>query len=172
MIAIVEEISKDYYNWEKLLEENSNASDAILKYSGFEGNLIESIDSSDREEYFSILIDEMKVLSAKNRKARLLNVSSLNSQSITILNGSIFLGFEFGIFDDNSNVYSSIFHEILFGLVPESIKFRERLNNNGLFPSTNVLNEYIELHKQLYLNGYDVEHHDLLSSFSICEFFP
>lgn len=172
MIAIVEEISKDYYNWERLLEKNSNASDAIRKYSGFEGNLIESIDSSDREEYFSILIDEMKVLSAKNRKARLLSVSSLNSQSITILNGSIFLGFEFGIFDDNSNVYSSIFHEILFGLVPESIKFRERLNNNGLFPSTNVLNEYIEVHKQLYLNGYDVEHHDLLSSFSICEFFP
>ena len=152
MIAIVEEISKDYYNWERLLEKNSNASDAIRKYSGFEGNLIESIDSSDREEYFPILIDEMKVLSAKNRKARLLSVSSLNSQSIT--------------------VYSSIFHEILFGLVPESIKFRERLNNNGLFPSTNVLNEYIEVHKRLYLNGSDVEHHNLLSSFSICEFFP
>ena len=50
---------------ERLLERNVNSSYILNRYSGFEGSLIECLDSSDIDEDISLLKDEMETLYAE-----------------------------------------------------------------------------------------------------------
>ena len=54
MIAIIEKIGRDHFFWEKLLKRRENLMDVLSNYSGFEGNLIECLDGSDRDEDISL----------------------------------------------------------------------------------------------------------------------
>ena len=170
MIAIVEKIDEDCFFWERLLRKNSNAKEIIYKYSGFEGDLKACFDDDYIEKKGSTSSEGVKKSYSSKDSARMLIVSVLEDKTSIFADRSIFLGYEFGIFDKDSDAYSSIFHEVLFGSIAELTRFKKKLNDNGLFQTTSILNEYMKTHQQLYLNGFDVEHDDLLSPFIIHQF--
>ena len=76
--------------------------------------------------------------------------------------GAAFLGFDVGILDEY-NDYSSVFHEVICGSIPELREYATRLNDALLFGERADADAYLRLHGELRTRGADVEDDDCLT---------
>lgn len=129
----------------------------LNKYQGFDGELIScfSIEGNNNKlnKYFAECLDLNKL-----SDCNLLHIIT-GSESIPsyLREQSIQMGYEVGAFDEEGNIYSSIFNEILFGKVEELVVFKKVLNENLLFPDKSAAEKYVEMHNQMSIRGKDVE---------------
>lgn len=56
-------------------------------------------------------------------------------------------------------IFSSIFHEIFYGRVPDFVAFKDLLNQNFLFPDKETAQKYVQVHNKMEKEGKDVETH-------------
>ena len=76
-------------------------------------------------------------------------------------------GFDVGILDIDYYSFSSIYNEIIFSSYDFFYKYKENLNNFFLFPTYYEASQFLNFHRQIYEEGNDVEHTDLLSIYRI-----
>jgi hypothetical protein len=95
-----------------------------------------------------------------NRSDNYLLLHIISAPELTPLNlqkQASFLGYDIGICQGEQSIYSSIFNEILFGIVNELIVFKDYLNENFLFPDRSLAEKYVETHNEMSAQGKDVE---------------
>lgn len=68
-----------------------------------------------------------------------------------------FLGFDFGFYDDEYSVFSSIYHEAIHSSLLELREYASRLNDSLLLPTEAEVAAYRETRDSLRENGEDVE---------------
>jgi hypothetical protein len=68
-----------------------------------------------------------------------------------------FLGYDYGYYLSESNLYSSLFHEIIYGLYPQMRTLATVLNNHLLLPSMDVVELVHRTRSQLIKTGADLE---------------
>lgn len=91
--------------------------------------------------------------------------------NVEIINKNLLIvGFDYGICQENGTNYSSIFNEILFGKVSELTSFYELLNDNLLFDSEGLVNEYVSMHHKCSQEGKDVEWEEYMEVFKIYKY--
>ena len=67
------------------------------------------------------------------------------------------LGYDVGVCNEEATLYSSIFHEIIFGYFDELISYKDLLNKDFLFPDKATAEKYVDLHNQMSAQGKHVE---------------
>ncbi len=77
--------------------------------------------------------------------------------NMRIPKGAEFLGFDFGYYDDECSVFSSVYHEIVYASLPELGKYASRLNDSLLFSTTHDVEGYSQTRDLLRKAGRDVE---------------
>jgi hypothetical protein len=78
------------------------------------------------------------------------------SLSTHIVTGE-FLGFDFGYYDDEYSVFSSIYNEAIHSPLTDLRRYASRLNESLLLPTPADVNAYRETRERLRLAGSDVE---------------
>lgn len=113
------------------------ASALLGQYRGMEGVLVPLPESSlamDGLGYWASL-DELKRYRDSSEDLELICVIRLplNPPGEVFLPNFTFRGYDCGVFVSSTNIYSVIFHELLFGKLPEIRKYAKKLNYSGLF---------------------------------------
>lgn len=78
----------------------------------------------------------------------------------TLPRGVEFLGFDVGFYDDEDNVFSSIYHEAIHSQHMELRRYVDGLNESLLFPSLAQADDYRHTRDGMRGNGKDVEDED------------
>lgn len=167
---LIERDIDKYKQWKTLIRDNKSTNlsvrDVVNKYQGFEGEIIKSINYNGNQIEFQKEIETITSLDTKN--CILLHVISENSSPPEFIrNQALCLGYDVGICDEEQTVYSSIFHEILFGHLQELTEFKSFLNDSFLFSDKYQSEKYIYLHNQLSLQGKDVEDYMQIIPYSL-----
>ena len=159
-IILIERYPPPSIFWPNLVKDSRipelSVGEILNKYRGFEGDLIAIFrlkkDESETDVIFHILT-EGKV--SKNHI--ILHVISDPDVMPFSLKEQVFLvGYDIGLCEEEA-IYSSIFHEILFGHLDELVAFKDTLNENFLFGNKSLAEEYVKLHNELSKQGKDVE---------------
>jgi hypothetical protein len=162
----IEKYSQKTFFWENLFKhkkiENLSVEEVIENYMGFEGELI-SYSLISQEE----LISESIVEYIKLPKQSILLLLVPTRDKASQIPHFIKLGYDFGLCEGEQAIYSSIFHEVLFGNAHELISFKTVLNDNLLFPSQNLAIAYSNKHHELLLAGRDVEGEEEMKIYEI-----
>src|SRR5436190_1889674 len=148
-IIVIEKDSPEYHKWPGLIKKkqiaNFSIDQVVNKYQGFEGELIsmhvvqkgEIIEKTIQQ--YSSLMDSVNSLT--------LHVISHNEAMPTFLQKeALFLGYDVGVCEEEKTLFSSIFHEILFGQIAKLIAYKNLLNTHFLFPEKTIADSYIDLH--------------------------
>lgn len=142
--------------WFKRLEKKNNLSglsveQVLKKYGGFEA---ESHDYFPPTEDVNELINLVK----QEGDGRSLLLVVPESESFHPVGHPSKLGYDVGrCEEEDGNVYSSIFHEILFGNLLELAAYKDKLNDSLLFPNQSAAKQYVQFHDKLGREGKDVE---------------
>jgi hypothetical protein len=165
-MILVEKFSQNSRFWKNLVRKNkiSNLSveEVVNKYHGFEGNRNFFVHfENDLHNEMNELIKEKKI----NKYYLITFENNIKNESNEKKNR--FMGYDFGICEEDATVYSSIVNEILFGVVEELVSFRFQLNENFLFSDKKALNDYVDLHHKLLLEGRDIEHDENMNVYEI-----
>lgn len=80
------------------------------------------------------------------------------------------VGFDYGILEEITCTYSSIFHEVLFGKMDELVLYIDKLNEHLLFPTKDFAEDYFRTHHKLSLEGKDVEHEEYMEIYEIWKY--
>lgn len=161
-IILVKRDASTYATWKNLERKkriNELSVEQIVNiYKGFEGEIIAVCEANERDEDLKKQVEEFP--EKKNAGISFLlfiQSGSSSAPSYIELNGSK-LGYDVGICaEEDDEVYSSIFHEILFGVVDELAVFKEKLNGHFLFDDELTALEYVEVHNEMSARGKDVE---------------
>lgn len=168
-IAILSKFSDLSSVWSNLKRSNKskgmNVEIVVDKFNGFEGELISLFPFDKATNY----LDDFQEMLSEQRLILYVK-SDTNKIDSFIEDNFAFAGFDFGICEKDATNYSSIFNEVLFGIVPELIQYQDRLNENLLFQEKALANEYALQHNQLLKLGKDVEHEDYMNIFEIWKF--
>ncbi len=84
-----------------------------------------------------------------------------------LTNQVIQLGYDVGVCEEEKTIYSSIFHEVMFGYFEELICYKDFLNENLLFPSKSVAEKYVEAHDELSAQGKGVEDYEKMTIYGV-----
>ncbi|MFI5344191.1 MAG: hypothetical protein ACHQUC_08225 [Chlamydiales bacterium] len=161
-IILIERDASIYASWKNLLRKKRvrdlSVEEVVRKYKGFEGEIIELYEIKENDNDLKKEVEELSKL--KNLGICFLLFISSNSKIIppyVELNG-VKLGYDVGVCaEEEDEIYSSIFHEILFGIVEELIEFKEMLNDNFLFSYKSIAEKYLKVHNEMSIRGKDVE---------------
>ena len=140
--------------------------DIVEKYHGFEG---ESIDFLPME-INPLELEEIWKKNCQKPGFSILIVLPSNGDLNFLENKASFLGYDYGICEEDKSIYSSIFNEILFGNILELISYKDRLNESFLFPSAPLTEKFVQLHHELLLKGKDVEADEDMKIFGIWKY--
>lgn len=160
--------------WPNLLKdkrvEGLSIQEIINKYQGFEGDLISFFDAYDNELEIKQFINENLGLKKIEPNYRLLHVLSDNDKIPLFLREQTKkMGYDVGVCKEEWTIYSSIFHEILFGSVDELVAYKECLNEHFLFPSREIAEEYVIIHHEMSQLGKDVEDYMEMNIYEVWE---
>jgi hypothetical protein len=161
MLILVERDSTAYGSWQSLTQKNKfpdkSTQQIVAKYQGFEGELVSFFEVEGNTSDLKKVIDEC--LKLKNLgSCFLLHVISNPSEMPPFLKDqAIKLGYDVGSCDEEVTLYSSIFHEVLFGGYHELVEYKDLLNENLLFPNRAIAEKYVDLHNQMSAEGKNVE---------------
>lgn len=150
-ILCVQRYSPELELWKNLLRKKSpflsSVADVVRDYKGFEGVEI-FLEVFDRKKDYEVVesgFDFIHVLSG----------SDLNQ---TVQGENLdFLGFDYGLCEMDYTLFSSIFNEILFGCENSLVQFYKKLNRNFLFGDVVDVYSYINVHRELFDAGADIE---------------
>lgn len=152
MIVIIERYNELNFFWNNLSNKFKDLKSIIQSYGGFEGNCIEMYNTNAISEQI------------KNNFYQYRNVGNdcflflIEKKDFVFCDNNFrFNGFDYGYIDHSSNIYSSIFNEILFGSRDSLKEFESKLNKNKLFSSVELAEEYSKQHYKLKKQGLDVE---------------
>lgn len=141
--------------WEKLNGRNRieglNVEQVLSRYSGFEG------DWGFFEEGLEIVEEKLLSLSSSVDGDVLVLCPPSEHLPEWICRASCDLGYDFGVCREDYTTYSSIFHEILFGVETELVSWKKELNDHFLFRTLLDAEAYANLHHRLFEEGKDVE---------------
>jgi len=145
------------FNSEKKFTDLS-VQEVVSKYQGFEGELVCFFEvKGNTHEFRKNLLDgylEMKKLG----NCFFLHLLSSPSEMPSFLKDQVIkLGYDVGACDEEVTLYSSIFHEVIFGYFDELISYKDLLNENLLFPNRAIAEKYVDLHNQMSAEGKNVE---------------
>lgn len=160
-LILIERNPSEYSSWPSLQHKQKipelTVQEIVSKYQGFEGELISFFEVKENADDFKKMMIEYLELN-KLGNCFILHVISTQSTIPDFLKDHLIkLGYDVGVCEKEATVYSSIFHEILFGIVNELIVFKECLNENLLFPNRDLAEKYVKVHNEMSALGKDVE---------------
>lgn len=161
-LVLIERDPTYYKTWPGLTKKKKisglSVEEIVGKYQGFEGGLIYHFAAEDDIDKYKTNLN--KLLNYENlENCYLLDLISNQTVIPAYLQSQAdHLGYDVGFCDgETSAIYSSIFHEVLFGHIDELIAYKDQLNTRFLFPSKDIAAEYVHLHDQMSAQGRDVE---------------
>ncbi len=170
---VVKKYDDTFPFWNKLIEKayflNLPIEQIIKEYCGFEGTCLKFLEKENIFEKKLTLTEEyVEILNNKKKSTHILYLNTQKNYPPNLFTHNfIFLGYEYGFFQDKFNYYSSIFHEILFGFIEELLDYKKFLNKSLLFHSYEVAEEYAKLHHTLLEEKKDVEIDQEMSIYEI-----
>ncbi len=170
-VVLIESYSVTSFCWAYLLKNNAipelSVEEIVGKYQGFEGDLIYmSAAGENKSQLEEELVKRMKVSISKDYL--LLHVcSEFAAVPFFIKAKPIKCGYDVGVCEQEKTVYSSIFNEVIFGHLSELVTYKNYLNGNLLFPDRSLAEDYVNLHKQLSLQGKGVEDYEEMIIYEI-----
>ncbi len=161
MLILIERDPPSYSSWPSLIQKkkipNLSVQEVVSQYQGFEGELVSFFEvKGDTPEFKKKLNEYLKTKELGS--CFLLHVISSPSEMPSFLKDqAIKLGYDVGACDEEATLYSSIFHEILFGYFDELIYYKDLLNKDFLFAEKSLAEKYVETHDELSAQGKGVE---------------
>lgn len=154
--------------WKNITRKNTMeypVQEVVTKYSGFEGDVI-AFQKGGNFEIILKLFDEYSSM----EKCELIFVTT--SGDLEKDKSFRFIGYDYGACDEEilPHLYSSIFNEILFGIQPLLIEFKDILNEHLLFETKTAVEDYVLVHLKLHEEKADVEDQSLLSIYEIWKY--
>jgi hypothetical protein len=161
MLILIERDSPSYSSWPSLIQKKKisdlSVQEVVSKYQGFEGELVCFFEVKGNTPEFNKNLDECLKMK-KLGSCFLLHVISRPSEMPSFLKDqAIKLGYDVGACNKEATIYSSIFHEIIFGYFDELIACKDLLNENFLFPDRALAENYVKVHNEMSAQGKDVE---------------
>lgn len=143
--------------------------EVVNKYQGFEGELLDFFTFRGDITALEKRLDEYSKLKVLG-DCHLLHVISAPSEMPTFLKDrAIKLGYDIGVCEEEPTIYSSIFHELIFGYFDELISYKDRLNERLLFPDRLLAEKYVETHNELSAQGKGVEDYMEMKIYEVWE---
>ncbi len=143
--------------WEGKTQEQKQALRPMLsQYKGFEGDLVEVSLLKNEHKLPSVVQGLVKLKDLGS--CFLLFLTSYTSVPIYVKTKGKKLGYDVGgCADETYDMFSSIYHEIIFGRVEELFRFKSQLNENLLFKDRVTAEGYVKVHGEMAALGKDVE---------------
>ena len=170
-LLLIEKNSPSYGSWPSLIRKkkisNLSIEEVVDKYQGFEGELIFIISIKINDPNLKEITDQC-LETMQLGKCLLLHVVS-NSEEVPAFleKQAIQVGYDVGVCEEEKTIYSSIFHEVLFGNLVELVVYKDLLNENLLFPDRLLAEKYVNLHDELSAQGKDVEDYEKMTIYKI-----
>lgn len=160
-LILIERDPSSYNSWPSLIQKKSilnlSVEQVVNKYQGFEGELIFFFEVKENLTEFKKNLNECLKLK-KLGSCFLLHVISHHSEIPSVLKDQVVkLGYDVGMCEEEATIYSSIFHELIFGYYEELINYKSLLNENLLFPDRSSAEKYVKTHNELSAQGKSVE---------------
>ncbi|MGK5595406.1 MAG: hypothetical protein ACSNEK_08625 [Parachlamydiaceae bacterium] len=161
-IILIERYTPAYKWWRGIVKYNRisdlTAEQLVQRYKGFEGNLITYFPNEENFEDLPNFYKECLEFKKISANLMLLHLFSEEKAPTSLEKIATKVGYDVGFLCcESSNIYSSIFNEILLGDQDELVVYREYLNENLLFDTPSCAKKYVAQHKVLEDIGRDVE---------------
>lgn len=172
-LILIERDPFSYKSWPSLNKKKQiptlSVEDIVSKYKGFEGDLICFFNINENLTDINKMTKDYLKLKELGNCFVLHIISMPNSLPDFLKKQTIKLGYDVGVCEEEKTIYSSIFHEILFGYFDELISYKDFLNDNFLFPDRSIAEEYVKLHDEMSAQGKDVEDYEKMTIYEIWE---
>lgn len=161
MLILIERDPPSYSSWPSLIQKkkipNLSVQEVVTKYQGFEGELVCFFEVKENTPEFKKNLDECLRMKALGSCFLLHVISSPSEMPFFLKDRAIKVGYDVGICDEEATIYSSIFHEVIFGYFDELIAYKDLLNESFLFPDRSLAEKYVETHNGMSAQGKGVE---------------
>jgi hypothetical protein len=170
--VVIKKYSKNHVYFKN--SKKKNFVELLNRYSGFEGECLCYRQTNNIEELENIINEAQKLINSLNHHECFLLLCSniiLSEQIKKKLEKKfILIGYDYGILLDEDELYSSILQEILFGNIEELKTFKNKLNEQYLFSSHEIIKSYVTMHHHLALAGKDVEIEDDMEIYELWKY--
>ncbi len=160
-LVLIERDPSSYASWSTLKQKQRipdlSVQEVVSKYQGFEGELVCFFEVKVNANDFKSMVDECLKLKQLGDCFLLHVISSPSEMPFFLKDQAIKMGYDVGVCEKESTIYSSIFHEILFGLIDELVSCKNLLNKSFLFPDRSSAEKYVDVHNKMSAQGKDVE---------------
>ena len=160
-LVLIKKIDASSDCWSNLVRKKKipdlSVQEVITKYNGFEGDLVFLKQVKENEVELEEAINQYEELNKSDNCLLLHIISAPELMTLNLQKQASFLGYDVGICQGEQSIYSSIFNEILFGIVNELICFKGLLNANFLFADRSSAEKYVQTHDDMSAQGKDVE---------------
>jgi hypothetical protein len=174
-LMFVEKYNKHCVFWDRLVQKDPRAEKTVRSYCGFEGmcSFAQKIETErSAENQLSSLRKQMGRSNTDRPVVVLRDIEETADSSFGAIDGVIARGYDYGMVRDETNLYSSLFNEVLFGAIPQLLSFRNSLIDCLLFPNPKVAAQYATIHRDLLLQGSDVEVDDDMTIYEVLRAAP
>ncbi len=170
-LVLIEKYLSSSLFWSNLVRDKRitelSVEQVLDKYQGFEGDFVCYFQINKNIDLFQIKISECLRLKSLGGCLLLHVISSPDSMPSLLENQTTKIGYDVGVCDEEKTVYSSIFHEILFGHLDELVDYKRILNENLLFPDRSLAEKYVKLHDQMSAEGESVEDYEKMTIYEV-----
>jgi hypothetical protein len=161
-IVLVKKYSPESICWENLFRKKAikelTVENIINNYQGFDGDEFLFYSLIGNKSDFDLRVDKFIEQTKPTGDNSILFICPVNSIKPGSLDNKFTqIGLDFGVCEEDKSVYSSIFNEVIFGCVAELVHYQDCLNENLLFSNLNFAKNYALDHRELYLQGKDIE---------------
>lgn len=170
-IVLIERYPPSYASWPSLMVKKRiqglSVEEVVRKYQGFEGELVFFFVINENMTELKKVIEECLELKSFGSCYLLHVISDPNVMPSLLKNQVVKLGYDVGVCKEEKTIYSSIFHEVIFGYFDELIVFKDLLNENLLFPNRAIAERYVAIHNDLSAQGKGVEDYEAMTIYEI-----
>jgi len=171
MLILIERDPSSYGSWPSLIQKKKipelSVQEVVSKYQGFEGELVYFFEINGNTSEFKKKFDECLRLKELGSCLLLHVISSPSEMPSFLKDQTIKLGYDVGVCDEEKTIYSSIFHEIIFGYFDELVAYKDLLNENFLFSDRSLAEKYVKIHDELSAQGKGVEDYEEMTIYEI-----
>ncbi len=173
-LVLIERDASLYKSWPSLIKKKQikelSVEELVKKYQGFEGELVCFFEIKDNTIEYQKALKEILEFN-KFGNCFVLNVISDSDMVLDFLTTRVTkMGYDVGVCEEEKTIYSSIFHEVIFGYFEELICYKSFLNENLLFPTKSIAEKYVAVHDELSVQGKGVEDYEKMIIYSVWKF--
>ena len=173
-LVLIERDAPSYKSWPSLIKKKQiselSVEEVVRKYQGFEGDLVCFFEIQENSIEYKKALEEILEYN-KLGNCFILNVVSDSDTVMDFLTNQVTkLGYDVGVCEEEKTIYSSIFHELIFGYFNELICYKEFLNENLLFSDKSVAEKYVGTHDELSAQGKGVEDYEKMTIYGVWKF--